>query len=188
VICCAGRWTPSLAAVPLVPWQRSGSAAPGLVVRVGPVTPPGPVRLLHTPDLAVRPHPGDLLHLEAEDAAAAVDLHTPEPELRHWAAELLRRARRTVRGLDDARVVVYRVCVRPLPPDGQSIVGRLPGAPGIYVAVTHSGVTLAAHLSRLIAADLTTGTPPAALSPYTPARFTPTPLDPTPLDPGPRRP
>ena len=105
VICCAGRWTPSLAAVPLVPWQRSGSTAPGLVVRVGPVAPPGPVRLLHTPDLAVRPHPGGLLHLEAEDAAAAVDLHTPEPELRRWGAELLRRARRTVRGLDDARVV-----------------------------------------------------------------------------------
>ncbi len=173
VICCAGRWTPSLAAVPLVPWQRSGSTAPGLVVRVGPVAPPGPVRLLHTPDLAVRPHPGGLLQLEAEDAAAAVDLHTPEPELRRWAAELLRRARRTVRGLDDARVVTNQVCVRPLPPDGQSIVGRLPGAPGVYVAVTHSGVTLAAYLSSLIATDLTTGTPPAVLTPYTPARFTP---------------
>jgi D-hydroxyproline dehydrogenase subunit beta len=173
VICCAGRWTPSLAAVPLVPWQTEGSVAPGLVVRVGPVAPPGPVRLLHTPDLAVRPHPGGLLQLEAEDAAAAVDLHTPEPELRRWAAELLRRARRTVRGLDDAQVVAYQVCVRPLPPDGQSIVGRVPGASGVYVAVTHSGVTLAAHLSRLIAADLTTETPPAALTPYTPARFTP---------------
>jgi glycine/D-amino acid oxidase-like deaminating enzyme len=102
-----------------------------------------------------------------------VDLHTPEPELRRWAAELLRRAQRTVRGLDDARVVELKVCVRPLPPDGQSIVGRLPGAPGIYVAVTHSGVTLAAHLSRLITTDLTTGTPPAPLTPYTPARFTP---------------
>jgi glycine/D-amino acid oxidase-like deaminating enzyme len=173
VICCAGRWTPALAEVPLVPWESSGSTAPGLVVRIGPVAPPGPVRLLHTPDLALRPHPGGLLHLEAEDAAAAVDLHTPEPELRRWAAELLRRARRTVRGLDDARVVALQVCVRPLPSDGQSIVGRLPGAPGIYVAVTHSGVTLAAHLSRLIAADLTTGTPPALLTPYTPARFTP---------------
>ena len=52
-------------------------------------------------------------------------------------------------------------------------MGRLPGAPGIYVAVTHSGVTLAAHLSGLIAADLTTGTPPAELTPYTPVRFTP---------------
>jgi glycine/D-amino acid oxidase-like deaminating enzyme len=173
VICCAGRWTSSLAAVPLVPWQTEGSVAPGLAVRVGPVVPPGPVRLLHTPDLALRPHPGGLLHLEAEDAAAAVDLHTPEPELRRWAAELLRRARRTVRGLDDARVVAHQVCVRPLPPDGQSIVGRFPGIPGLYVAVTHSGVTLAAHLSRLITADLTTGTTPAPLAPYTPARFTP---------------
>ena len=69
-------------------------------------------------------------------------------------------------------MVAYQVCVRPLPSDGQSIVGRLPGAPGIYVAVTHSGVTLAAHLSRLIAEDLTTDTPPACLAPYTPARFT----------------
>ena len=170
VVCCAGRWTPALAAVPLVPWETEGSAAPGLVVRVGPA--PGPVRLLHTPGLSLRPHPGGLLHLEAEDAAAAVDLHTPEPELRRWADELLRRARGTVRGLGDARVVEKTVCVRPLPADGQSIVGRLPGAPGIYVAVTHSGVTLAAHLSRLITADLTTETPPASLAPYTPARFT----------------
>jgi glycine/D-amino acid oxidase-like deaminating enzyme len=178
VVCCAGRWTPALAAlsgaavpVPLVPWENRGSTAPGLVVRVGPVTPPGPVRLVHTPELSLRPHPGGLLHLEAEDAAAAVDLHTPEPGLRRWADELLGRARRTVRGLGDARIVEYKVCVRPLPADGQSIVGRLPGAPGIYVAVTHSGVTLAAHLARLITADLTTGTPPASLTPYAPARF-----------------
>jgi glycine/D-amino acid oxidase-like deaminating enzyme len=175
VVCCAGRWTPALTRVPLVPWDNRGSIAPGLVVRAGPVVPPGPVRLAHTPGLSLRPHPGGLLHLEAEDAAAAVDVHTPETELRRWAAELLRRARRTVRGLDHARVVELKVCVRPLPVDEQSIVGRIPGAPGIYVAVTHSGVTLAAHLSRLIAADLTTGTSPAELAPYSPARF-PVPL------------
>jgi glycine/D-amino acid oxidase-like deaminating enzyme len=171
VVCCAGRWTPALAAVPLVPWDNQGSTAPDLVVRVGPVAPPGPVRLVHTPEISLRPHSGGLLHLEAPDAAAAVDLHTPQPELRRWAAELLRRARRTVRGLGDAQVVEFKVCVRPLPADEQSIVGRLPGAPGIYVSVTHSGVTLAAHLSRLITADLTTGTPPVELTPYTPARF-----------------
>jgi D-hydroxyproline dehydrogenase subunit beta len=175
VVCCAGRWTPALApelaTVPLIPWDTRGSVAPGLVVRVGPVTPPGPLRLLHTPELALRPHPGGLLHLEAPDAAEAVDLHTPEPDLRRWADELLRRARRTVRGLDDARVIETKVCVRPLPADGHPIVGRLPGAEHLYIAVTHSGVTLAAHLSRLITEDLTTGTPPADLTPYHPARF-----------------
>jgi D-hydroxyproline dehydrogenase subunit beta len=169
VICCAGRWTPDLAPVPLIPWRVRGSTAPGLTVRVGPVTPPGPVRLVHTPDLALRPHPGGLLHLEAP--GIAVDLHTPQAELARWAEELLHRAQRTVRGLDNARVVDCRVCPRPMPADGQSIVGRLPGTPGIYVAVTHSGVTLAAHLSRLIAEDLTAGSPPASLAPYRPARF-----------------
>jgi glycine/D-amino acid oxidase-like deaminating enzyme len=197
IVCCAGRWTPALAALaalaappgaapstppgsalsgsasqfPLVPWETPGSTAPGLVVRVGPVDRDGPSRVLHTPQLALRPHPGGLLHLEAEDTSAAADLHTPDPELRRLAAELLDRARRTVHGLDNATVVDYQVCVRPLPADGQSIVGRLPGAEWLYVAVTHSGVTLAAHLSRLIAADLTTGIPPVGLAPYRPDRY-----------------
>ena len=54
-----------------------------------------------------------------------------------------------------------------MPADGQSIVGRLPGAEWLYVAVTHSGVTLAAHLSRLIAAELEGGAPHAPTSPRT---------------------
>ena len=176
VVCCAGRWTPGLAAlagaagtVPLIAWDTPGSPAPELVVRVGPVTPPAPVRLVHTPGIFLRPHSGGLLHLEAPDTP--VDLHTPDDELRSKATELLHRAQRTVRGLDQARVAAYQVCVRPLPADQQSIVGRLPGAEWLYVAATHSGVTLAAHLSRLIAAELATGAPSAELAPYRPDRF-----------------
>jgi glycine/D-amino acid oxidase-like deaminating enzyme len=190
VVCCAGRWVPELATmagatgpVPLVAWDTPGAAAPGLVVRVGPLASAGPVRLVHTPEVSLRPHSGGLLHLEAPDAA--VDLHTPEPDLRRWAAVLLRRAQQTVRGLIDARVEEFQVCVRPMPADGQSIVGRLPGAPGLYVAVTHSGVTLAAHLSRLIATELTTGTAPADLAPYRPDRFPHQP--PAPRQPAPSR-
>jgi len=176
IVCCAGRWTSQLTAlasptcpVPLVAWDTPGSPAPELVVRVGPVTPAAPTRVLHAPEVFLRPHSGGMLHLEAPDTP--VDLHTPEAELRSLAAELLHRARRTVRGLDQARIVAYRVCVRPLPADGQSIVGRLPGAGWLYVAVTHSGVTLAAHLSRLTAAELATGTSSAELAPYRPDRF-----------------
>jgi D-hydroxyproline dehydrogenase subunit beta len=176
IVCCAGRWTPGLTAmaapespVPLLTWDTPGATAPGLVVRVGPVGPDGPVRLIHTPRIALRPHPGGLLHLEAPDAA--VDLHTPETDLRGWAEELLGRARSTVRGLDGATVASYQVCVRPMPGDGRSIVGRLPSAEWLYIAVTHSGVTLAAHLSRLIAAELATGAPGADLAPYRPDRF-----------------
>jgi glycine/D-amino acid oxidase-like deaminating enzyme len=41
----------------------------------------------------------------------------------------------------------------------------------VYVAVTHSGVTLAAHLAQLITTELLSGTPAAELAPYRPGRF-----------------
>jgi glycine/D-amino acid oxidase-like deaminating enzyme len=172
VVCCAGRWTPELAGrfgppVPLLRWDEPGSEAPCLIVRVGPVAEPVPRRLLHTPEVVLRPHPDGLLHLEAEDAR--VDLHTPERDLRGWAAELLDRARRIVPGLAGARVVEHRVCVRPIPVDWHPIVGPV-GDRG-YVVVTHSGVTLGAHLAELVATELTEGRDVPELAPYRPTRF-----------------
>ena len=151
-LAAAGR-----APVPLVTWDTPGSPAPALVVRVGPVARTAR-RLIHTPQLALRPHSGGLLHLEAPDAA--VDLHTPEAEL----PPLGRRAARPgpphgARPRRRGRRSAIRSASAPCPHDGQSIVGRLPGAEWLYVAVTHSGVTLAAHLSRLIAAELDAGAP-----------------------------
>ena len=180
VICCAGRWVPELAAlagsatpVPLVPWAPPGAEAPGLVVQAGPVDPvesaAGPARMAHAPDVHFRPHTAGRVHLEAPDVHA--DLHTGEPALGDWAAELLRRARQVTGGLDRAEVTGYRVCVRPMPADGQSIVGWLPGAGGLYVAVTHSGVTLGAHLAELMASELLAGVSAAELAPYRPGRF-----------------
>jgi len=124
---------------------------------------------VHAPDVYLRPHADGMVQLEAPDAA--VDLHTPDAVLGRWAGELLRRARRVVRGLDRAGVAGYQVCVRPMPADGRSIVGPLPGAGGLYVAVTHSGVTLGAHLAGLITAELIGGTAAAELAPYRPGRF-----------------
>lgn len=176
VVCCAGTQVPRLAAlagaaapIPLVPWQEPGAAAPGLVVQAGPVGSPALTRIVHAPEVYLRPHAGGLVHLEAPDAA--VDLHTPDRELRRWAGELLDRARRVTGALDGATVAGYRVCVRPMPADGQSIVGWLPGVAGVYVAVTHSGVTLGAHLAGLITAELLGGAAPAELAPFRPGRF-----------------
>jgi glycine/D-amino acid oxidase-like deaminating enzyme len=176
VVCCAGTQVPQLAAlagaacpVPLVPWMEPGATAPGLVVQAGPVVSPGPIRMMHTPRVHLRPHAGGLVHLEAPDVA--VDLHTPEPDLRRWAGELLSRARVVVDGLEGASVTGYRVCVRPMPADGRSIVGWLPGATGVYAAVTHSGVTLGAHLAELITAEVLGGTAEPELAPFRPDRF-----------------
>jgi len=58
-----------------------------------------------------------------------------------------------------------------MPADGQSIVGWLPGADGLYVAVTHSGVTLGAHLAELMTGELLAGVTNEELAPYRPGRF-----------------
>jgi glycine/D-amino acid oxidase-like deaminating enzyme len=130
------------------------------VVQAGPVEPPGPARVVHAPDVYLRPHAGGLVHLEAPDAA--VDLHTSGggPAALGGRAAAPRRAARSA-AWPAPPSPVTGVCVRPMPADGQSIVGWLPGADGLYVAVTHSGVTLAAHLARLITAELVSGTPAA---------------------------
>jgi D-hydroxyproline dehydrogenase subunit beta len=176
VVCCAGRWVPELAGmsgaacpVPLVPWATREAAAPALVVLAGPLNPPGPTRVIHGPEICLRPDGDGLVHLEAADAA--VDMHTPQADLRRWATVLLSRAQRVVSGLDDADVLDYRVCVRPMPVDGQPIVGWLPGGGGLYVAVTHSGVTLGLHLAELICTELVSDAPAAELAPYRPDRF-----------------
>ena len=135
IVCCAGRWTPRLTAmarpacpVPLVAWDTPGSPAPALIVRVGPVSPEGPVRLIHTPEIALRPHSGGLLHLEAPDAA--VDLYTPDPDLRRWATEFLHRARRTVRGLQDAVVAATRSACARCPPTSSPSSAACPAPSG----------------------------------------------------------
>jgi glycine/D-amino acid oxidase-like deaminating enzyme len=60
---------------------------------------------------------------------------------------------------------------RPMPLDELPVVGALPGMPDVYVAVTHSGVTLAPILGRYVAQEALTGSRAEALAPFRPERF-----------------
>jgi glycine/D-amino acid oxidase-like deaminating enzyme len=60
---------------------------------------------------------------------------------------------------------------RPMPLDGFPIVGAVPGVSGIYMVVTHSGVTLAPILGQHVTRELLAGAAVDALAPYRPARF-----------------
>jgi glycine/D-amino acid oxidase-like deaminating enzyme len=64
---------------------------------------------------------------------------------------------------------------RPVPMDGFPIVGRVPGAPGFYTVVTHSGVTLAPILGEYVRAELLDGQDVPMLAPYRPNRYVPGP-------------
>lgn len=175
VALCAGWRTPALAArigvdVPLVPVDRRGSRAPCLVA----YTNPAPVRLsrlLVPPGLCLRPDACGRLFLEAVDTDEAVDLTTGAARLEAHAANLLRRARDILPALATTGLAEHRVCVRPLPADGFTIAGRPGGVEGCYLIVTHSGVTLAAHLAELAAAEILDGADQPVLAPYRLDRF-----------------
>jgi glycine/D-amino acid oxidase-like deaminating enzyme len=175
VALCAGWRTPALAArigvdVPLVPVDAPGSAAPCLVA----YTTPSRSRLgrvVCTPTLDMRPDLGGRFYLEAGDLDDRVDLGVGADRLAVIAANLFERARAVLPGLADAKLAEHRVCVRPLPVDWCSIVGRPASIDGCYVIVTHSGVTLAAHLSALCAGEILTHADHPDLAPYRLQRF-----------------
>lgn len=64
----------------------------------------------------------------------------------------------------------WRIGRRAIPADGHSLVGPVAALPGLYLAVTHSGVTLALHLGRLLAESLG-GPMPDDLRPFSPSRL-----------------
>ena len=75
----AGRARRAAAPIPLVPWEEP-APRPRAWWSKRPRPAPGLTRIVHAPEVYLRPHAGGLVHLEAPDAA--VDLHTPDRELR----------------------------------------------------------------------------------------------------------
>lgn len=87
-------------------------------------------------------------------------------------AEAARRALlRFFPGAGDVEIASAEIGWRPMPADGEPVVGAAPGTTGLYLAVTHSGVTLAAAVGRLAAEEITTGAAAPELAGCRPDRF-----------------
>jgi glycine/D-amino acid oxidase-like deaminating enzyme len=84
---------------------------------------------------------------------ALVNPSTPRDPTLPACRELWRRASAYLSGLVGAGIVEARVGIRALPADGYPIIGFAHGCPGLYLAVTHSGMTLGPLLGELIAAE-----------------------------------
>jgi glycine/D-amino acid oxidase-like deaminating enzyme len=139
--------------------------APALLLRVTGSA--GLVRtLLASPVLEVREAAeGELL------VALAHDGEVGQADLDRTAHEALSRLAATFAGATDVRLVGIRLAARPMPADGLPIVGPLPGVDGVYVAVMHSGVTLAPVVARLVAAEVVNGVRAGELDGVRPDRF-----------------
>lgn len=179
VVICAGRGTAGLlrqvgAFLPLVEPGDARALTLGLLVRTSTV-PVHVERILHAPELSVRPHTDGRLVLHCHDVDEELVPGTPD----ELAAQGRRAARRVLGRLAEVLPGVGRevgaesayVGVRPLPADGMSVLGRVPEAPSLYVVVTHSGLTLAPVLGEIVAQEVR-GEPSPLAAAFRPERFT----------------
>ncbi len=74
-------------------------------------------------------------------------------------------------GVVDASYDYLTLGYRPLPQDGMPVVGFSPANSDVYIAVMHSGVTLAPIMGRYITHELLTDQTIDELAPYRPDRF-----------------
>ena len=168
IVACAGPATGrvvSLAEGRLPMKNRAGLVALSTPVAIGLRS------VLHAPVVSIRPDEGSrvLLHSRALNGPKMRTLSGPDA-LRE-CRRVLTAAADVVPALRHSRIESTRVGARPIPQDGLPVVGLLPGLQNLYVAVTHSGVTLALILGRLIALEVALHRPQRVLAPFRPERL-----------------
>ena len=172
VILAAGVDTTSLATMAglKVPQEVS----PGVVVRTDPqpaLLPTVPV--IYAPPLeAGRPE----IHLrQFGDGTFIIGEGSQESLSRDdspdHAEDLLARAAHYLPALSKAEAVPVPVGYRPMPLDGYPVLGFSRAAPNVYIALTHSGVTLAPLVGELAALEIVEGARVKMLRRYRPDRF-----------------
>lgn len=183
LIIAAGAQTPALVSLlkedptltQCVPLKR----VPGILAETGNQTATGLAqRVLYPPDrggLHLRPTATGGLLIGADDSDALVTEAPLSPtRLQEIGRTLLVRASDWLPTLPIAEVskqLSTYICNRPVPQDDHPIVGRLPNISGVFVAVAHSGVTLAPLLASLLAEEIVLKHIPPLLTPYRPNRF-----------------
>jgi len=153
--------------------------APGILLHT---TPQKPVvgRVVESAEMYFKQNPSG--RIVGNDSSYAP--HTPEHEailrgpqempaaIRAMHGErILGRIREKMPGAVDAEYDFLTLGYRPMPVDEMPIVGFSPGNADVYVAVMHSGVTLAPIMGRYVAHEILNDRPIDELAPYRPDRF-----------------
>ncbi|MFE9356122.1 NAD(P)/FAD-dependent oxidoreductase [Streptomyces olivaceoviridis] len=128
---------------------------------------------LNTPRVALRPAPGGALVMDSDASAAeVVDHGDGSYEVKDSTVEqLLREATAVLAGGPRLELDSYGVGRKPIPGDGEPVLGELDEVPGLFVAFTHSGATLALIAGELLADEITTGERSPLLAAFRPGRF-----------------
>ena len=73
--------------------------------------------------------------------------------------------------LDNLEIEKTSIGWRPLPRDGKPVIGRLDQLSDVYVAVMHSGVSLAAIVGKLVTQEILDRSTNLILQDFRPSRF-----------------
>lgn len=163
VVLAAGTGTEDLAAALGVALPMANR--PGLLIHCEP-HPPLLRRLVLSPGAHIRQDPDGRI-VAGEDFGGGTVPDDPEA----FAARLLARIKRRLSGAEALALERITLGVRPIPRDGRPVLGFAAAAEGLYLAVMHSGVTLAPVAGRLAAAEILGGRPLDILAPFRLARF-----------------
>ena len=172
VVLASGTDTTELAATASVhiPQQHS----PGVVVRTDPQPPIlQNVSVLHLPPINENRHE---IHLrQSANGTLAIGQGSQESvdqdDSQEHADALLSRAVHYLPTLAGARAIPTPVGYRPMPIDGLPVIGFCDAAPNLYIALMHSGVTLAPLVGELATVEIVDGAHVEMLAPYRPERF-----------------
>lgn len=163
VVIAAGTATAELAATAGISVPMS--APPGLLVATKPT---GKLfnGLVMAPDMHVR-------QLEDGRLLAGADFGGSDPgtDAEATARGVFAGLQTMLTGGEALAYDRYQIGYRPMPADGFPIIGTAPDCPGLFLAVTHSGITLAPALGLFAAAEILGRQRDPLLRPYGPARF-----------------
>jgi glycine/D-amino acid oxidase-like deaminating enzyme len=145
-------------------------SSPGMLVQTQPL-PPLTDRVVYVPG---GPGPAIFLRQRADGSVLvgerSQETAATDPSERHTRA-LLAQAARFFPTLAGVPVERWWLAWRAMPADRLPIIGPLPWLDQLYLAVSHSGVTLAPVLGRLVAKEIADGTADGLLAPFRPGRF-----------------
>jgi glycine/D-amino acid oxidase-like deaminating enzyme len=129
--------------------------------------------VLNTPRVSVRPTP---------DSALAIDSDWANAHIRRVAdgsyevlpaiiESLLAEASLVLQGAPKLRAAWCGIGPKPVPGDGEPVLGRVDNVNGLYLAFTHSGATLGLIAGELLAYEIITGVSHPMLAAFNVRRF-----------------
>ena len=172
VVLASGVQTTELASLAkmYIPQQRS----PGIVIKTTPCAEVlHNVAVIHAPP---RDENHQYLHLrQLSDGSLRIGQGTQEginrDDSQQHADALLARAKAYLPAIADAEAIPTPVGYRPMPLDGFPVLGFTKAVQNLYIALMHSGVTLAPLVGEMAALEIADGARVDWFAPYRPERF-----------------